>query len=145
MDAQAKTWTYENHWVSLLDQDQAWQDARGIRHNLDDMDTSYCRRVAAFILRQANEIVDLISQDILAAGEPQGYQGQWTHERAENNFLSEVEDPVAWLRQRPLLVALNNRAEGRSARPAACDCGYPSEDDEETWDHGACYPGIIVD
>ena len=145
-DAQlAAKWAWATHWTDLLGHDEVWRDAHGTLHRLDDMDPGYCDRVRAFVLRQAEDVYDLIGMQACAGPEPSSYQASIDFDRAFDDFLDEGDDPKAWLDQQPLLVALKCRSEGLPARPTVCHCGYPFADDEAEWDHSACHPGIIVD
>lgn len=140
-----RDWSWVEHWTDLLQHDEVWRDAQGRILRLDDMDPGYCGRVYAFCMRQARDVYDLIGMQACAAPEPSGYQAGIDFDRAFDEFLDAGDDPKAWLEQDPLLVALKHRSEGLSARPTVCHCGYPFQDSGGAWDHGACYPGIVVD
>jgi hypothetical protein len=121
-------WTMEDHWVNLLNQDEVWQDVRDRRHLLDEMPPSYCGNVLRFIRKQADDLVELLSEGLGVMPEALG--------------LTERDDANSWLDRQPLVVALTRRARGDSARPEFCHCGYPVAPD---WHHEHCYPGIVVD
>lgn len=140
----AHDWSWVKHWTDLLQHNEVWCDAQGRILRLDDMDPGYCGRVRAFCLRQADDVYDLIGMQACAGPEPSGEQAGIDFDRAFDEFLS-VESPTAWLEESPLLVALKYRSEGLPTRPEGCHCGYPLKDGEAPWDHGACYPGIVVD
>ena len=140
-----RDWGWVRHWTDLLNHDEVWCDAQGDILRLDDMDPGYCSRVRAFVLRQAEDVYDLIGMQACAAPEPNGYQAGIDLDRAFDDFLDAGDDPRAWLEQAPLLIALKHRAEGLPARPTVCHCGYPLQDDDAVWDHSVCYPGIVVD
>lgn len=123
-----RNWTAEEHWVTLLGQDEVWQDAQDHRYLLDTMTPRYCRNVERFILSQADAVYDLLVRTLRVAPD--------TLDRGPE------ESAAQWLRRQPLLVALRRRADGKPARPALCHCGYPIAPD---WQHDHCYPGIIVD
>ncbi|MEU3656502.1 hypothetical protein AB0E67_27575 [Streptomyces sp. NPDC032161] len=138
-------WSWATHWTDLLGQDEVWRDAQGQILHLDDMDPGYCSRVHAFVLRQAEDVYDLIGMQVAAAPLDMSEQAAIDFDRSFDDFLDAGSDPKAWLEQAPLLIALKYRAEGLPARPAVCHCGYPFKDGSDLWDHNACYPGIIVD
>ncbi|WEV27782.1 hypothetical protein OYE22_23315 [Streptomyces sp. 71268] len=123
-----RDWTAEEHWVTLLGQDEVWQDAQDHRYLLDSMSPRYCRNVERFILSQADAVYELLVRTLRIAPD--------TLDRGPE------ESAAQWLRRQPLLVALRRRADGKPARPALCHCGYPIAPD---WQHDHCYPGIIVD
>ncbi|MFE6777461.1 hypothetical protein [Streptomyces sp. NPDC057702] len=124
----ARDWTAEEHWVTLLGQDEIWQDAQDHRYLLDSMTPRYCRNVERFILGQAGAVYRMLVRTLRVAPDTLGRGPQ---ESAEQ-----------WLRRQPLLVALRRRADGQPARPPVCHCGYPTD---PPWRHDHCYPGIIVD
>ncbi|MFD8213584.1 tetratricopeptide repeat protein [Streptomyces sp. NPDC059697] len=123
-----RTWTLEEHYVALLNQDEVWQDAQDRRHRLDDMDPRYSGNVLRFLIRQADVLFEGLLHGLGASPES---LGRWAGETAET-----------WLARQPLAVALRRRSEGKPARPALCYCGYAIQPD---WNHDHCYPGIIVD
>ncbi|MFI9583842.1 hypothetical protein ACIHCQ_18785 [Streptomyces sp. NPDC052236] len=123
-----RTWTFEEHYVTLLNQDEVWQDGQDRRHRLDDMDPRYCGNVLRFLLRQADDLFKGLVDGLAVSPES---LGRWDGEDAE-----------AWLARQPLTVALRRRSEGKPARPEICCCGYAIQ---PGWNHDHCYPGIIVD
>ncbi|WP_445525312.1 hypothetical protein [Streptomyces cyslabdanicus] len=123
-----RSWTLEEHYVTLLNQDEVWQDAQDRRHRLDDMEPRYCGNVLRFLLRQADDLFGALVDGLAVSPEA---LGRW-----------EGEDTEAWLARQPLAVALRRRSEGKPARPGLCYCGYPIQ---PGWNHDHCYPGIIVD
>ncbi|MGW5126041.1 hypothetical protein ACWEQ7_18695 [Streptomyces sp. NPDC004069] len=123
-----RSWTLEEHYVTLLNQDEVWQDAQDRRHRLDDMEPRYCGNVLRFLLRQADDLFGALVDGLAVSPEA---LGRW-----------EGEDAEAWLARQPLAVALRRRSEGKPARPGLCYCGYPIQ---PGWSHDHCYPGIIVD
>ncbi|MFF5012940.1 tetratricopeptide repeat protein [Streptomyces sp. NPDC001165] len=123
-----RTWTLEEHYVTLLNQDEVWQDAQDRRHRLDDMDPGYCGNVLRFLLRRADVVFETLADGLVVSAES---LGRWDGEDAE-----------AWLARQPLAVALRRRSEGKPARPESCHCGYAIQ---PGWNHDHCYPGIIVD
>ncbi|MFH8483632.1 hypothetical protein [Streptomyces sp. NPDC018055] len=144
MSTHEKDWSWTTHWTDLLNHDKVWRNAQD-EILLDDMEPGYCSRVRAFILRQAEDVYDLIGRQAAAAPTDMSESATIAFEQAFDEFLDAGDDPRAWLEQSPLLIALKNRAEGLPARPSTCHCGYPLRDDEEPWDHSSCYPGIVVD
>lgn len=138
-------WGWVKHWSDLLQHDEVWCDGQGRILRLDDMEPGYCGRVRAFCLRQAVDVYELIGLQACAGPAPDSEQAGIDFDRAFDDFLDEGDDPVAWLEQSPLLVALKFRSEGLPARPTVCHCGYPFADDGGLWDHSACRPGITVD
>ncbi|MEU5301121.1 hypothetical protein ACH4YO_16440 [Streptomyces noursei] len=123
-----RSWTMEEHYVTLLNQDEVWQDAQDRRHRLDDMEPRYCGNVLRFLLRQADDIFATLVDGLAASPEA---LGRW-----------EGEDAGAWLARQPLAVALRRRSEGKPARSGLCYCGYAIQ---PGWNHDHCHPGIIVD
>jgi tetratricopeptide (TPR) repeat protein len=123
-----RSWTMEEHYVTLLNQDEVWQDAHDRRHRLDDMEPRYCGNVLRFLLRQADDIFGTLVGGLKVSPET---LGRW-----------EGEDAEAWIARQPLAVALRRRSEGKPARSGLCYCGYAIQ---PGWDHDHCYPGIIVD
>ncbi|MCQ8836200.1 tetratricopeptide repeat protein [Streptomyces malaysiensis] len=123
-----RTWTLEEHYVTLLNQDEVWQDAQDRRHRLDDMDSRYCGNVLRFLLRQADVLFEKLADGLGASPES---LGRW-----------EGEDAQTWLARQPLTVALRRRSEGKPARSGLCYCGYGIQ---PGWQHDHCYRGIIVD
>ncbi|APY89623.1 tetratricopeptide repeat-containing protein [Streptomyces alfalfae] len=121
-------WTSEEHWMNLLNQDEVWQDVQDRRHRLDEMSPSYCGNVLRFIRRQADQLVEMLTDGLDVPPEALG--------------LADGDDAASWLDRQPLIVALTRRARGEPARPEFCHCGYPVAPD---WHHEHCYPGIIVD
>lgn len=107
-------WSWVRHWTDLLDQDEVWRDATGTVLRLDDMDPGYCGRVRAFILRQADEVYDLIGMQLVAAPTDMSESATVAFDRAFDQFLDI--SPRAWLEGQPLLIALAQRKEGRPAR-----------------------------
>ncbi|MGW5694534.1 hypothetical protein ACWEWX_27405 [Streptomyces asiaticus] len=138
-------WGWVKHWTDLLNHNEVWCNAQGQILHLDDMDPGYCGRVRAFVLRQANDVYDLIGMQACAGPDNMSDTAQVAFDHAFDAFLDAGDDPKAWLEQAPLLIALKHRSEGLPAQPTTCHCGYPLADDEADWDHSACYPGIIVD
>lgn len=141
----ARDWSWAKHWTDLLQHDEVWRDAQGEILRLDDMDADYCGRVYAFVMRQAEDVYGLIGMQACAGPAPDSYQAGIDFHRAFDDFLDAGDDPKAWLEQAPLVVALKHRSEGLPARPVVCHCGYPFQDGEGLWNHGACHPGILVD
>ncbi|AJC54753.1 tetratricopeptide repeat protein [Streptomyces sp. 769] len=127
-DGGPRSWTMEEHYVTLLNQDEVWQDAQDRRHRLDDMEPRYCGNVLRFLLRQADDIFATLVDGLAASPEA---LGRW-----------EGEDAGAWLARQPLAVALRRRSEGKPARSGLCYCGYAIQ---PGWNHDHCHPGIIVD
>ncbi|MFF8423862.1 hypothetical protein ACF07Y_01710 [Streptomyces sp. NPDC016566] len=123
-----RTWTLEEHYVTLLNQDEVWQDAQDRRHRLDDMDPGYCGNVLRFLLRRADVVFGTLADGLIVSAES---LGRW-----------DGEDAAAWLARQPLAVALRRRSEGKPARAETCHCGYAVQ---PGWNHDHCYPGIIVD
>ncbi|MGP8297762.1 tetratricopeptide repeat protein [Streptomyces inhibens] len=121
-------WTVEEHWSTLLNQDEVWQDAQDRRVRLDEMDPTYCTNVLNFILRQADGIVQMLLNGLIVVPESLGWK--------------EGDDAVSWLERQPLVTALRRRAAGKRARAELCHCGYRIQ---PHWSHEYCYPGIIVD
>ncbi|WP_448333512.1 hypothetical protein [Streptomyces sp. DSM 41534] len=138
-------WDWVKHWTDLLNHDEVWCNAQGQILHLDDMDPGYCGRVRAFVLRQAEDVYDLIGMQACAGPNDMSESATIAFDRAFDDFLDAGDNPRAWLEQAPLLIALKRRSEGLPARPTTCHCGYPFADDEASWDHSACHPGIIVD
>ncbi|RSO22789.1 hypothetical protein DMH15_32800 [Streptomyces sp. WAC 06725] len=122
------SWTSEEHWMNLLNQDEVWQDFHDRRHRLDEMEPSYCGNVLRFIRKQTDQLVELLTAGLDVTPEALG--------------LTDRDDAASWLNRQPLIVALTRRARGEPARPEHCHCGYPVA---EGWCHDHCYPGIIVD
>ncbi|MEB3961947.1 ATP-binding protein [Streptomyces kunmingensis] len=123
-----RTWTMEEHFVTLLNQDEVWQNGQDQRVRLDDMDPRYAGNVLRFLLRQADQLFVLLRDGLDVSARS---LGRWQDEDAET-----------WLARQPLALALRRRSEGAPARPKTCYCGYPIQAD---WSHDHCYPGIIVD
>lgn len=123
-----RSWTLEEHYVTLLNQSEVWQDAQDRRHRLDDMDPGYCGNVLRFLLRQADGLFETLVDGLTVSSES---LGRWNDEDAET-----------WLARQPPAVALRRRSEGKPARPEVRHCGYAIRPD---WNHDHCYPGIIVD
>ncbi|MEY9948063.1 tetratricopeptide repeat protein [Kitasatospora sp. GAS1066B] len=121
-------WTMEEHWMTLLNQDEVWQDGQDQRHRLDDMPPRYCDNVLKFILRQADALFEMLLDGLLVAPESLGWE--------------DGDDSAAWLSRQPLVTALRRRTEGKPARSELCYCGYRIQ---PGWSHEYCYPGIIVD
>ncbi|MFI6085005.1 tetratricopeptide repeat protein [Streptomyces sp. NPDC051217] len=121
-----RVWAADEHWVSLVAQDEMWQDFANRRHRLADMPPSYCRNVERFIRREPEAVI----RTLLKAESIQIHDWQ-----ADDT-------PSTWLTRQPLLTALRRRARGLPVRPVLCHCGYAIE---PGWDHDDCYPGIIVD
>ncbi|KFG71508.1 hypothetical protein [Streptomyces mutabilis] len=109
-------WSWVRRWTNLLDQDEVWRDAQGTILRLDDMDPGYCGRVRAFCLRQADAVYDLIGMQAAAAPTDMSESATDAFERAFDDFLDAGDDTAAWLARSPLLVALENRSQGRPAR-----------------------------
>ncbi|GAA0500693.1 hypothetical protein [Streptomyces olivaceiscleroticus] len=138
-------WGWITHWTDLLDQDQVWRNAEGQFLRLDDMEPDYCARVRAFILRQAESVLDRLLYEMTFGPMPSGDVAVDCFNREYDVLEQQHDNPQAWLEQHELLIALKHRSEGLPAQPTTCHCGYPFEDDEELWDHSACHPGITVD
>ncbi|MFF0009557.1 hypothetical protein ACFYQT_39885 [Streptomyces tibetensis] len=139
-------WGWVTHWTDLLYQDEVWRDAQGTILRLDDMEPDYCGRVRSFCLRNAEHALNGILYEMAHGPMPSGDVAVDGFNREWDMLDAAGGDPKAWLEQADLLIALKYRSEGLPARPAVCHCGYPFiGDDGEPWDHGGCYPGIVVD
>lgn len=123
-----RTWTFSDHYVTLLNQDEVWQDGQDRRFRLADMDAGYCGNVLRFLLLQADGVFATLVDGLGVSPESLGRR--------------DGEDAAAWLLREQLVVALHRRSEGKPARPELCHCGYAIRPD---WNHDHCYPGIIVD
>ncbi|MFD8839758.1 hypothetical protein [Streptomyces griseofuscus] len=128
-----RDWSWVRHWTELLQHDEVWCDAQGRILRLDDMDPGYCGRVRSFVLRQAEDVYNLIGMQACAGPDDLSDTAQVAFDRAFDDFLS-VESPKEWLEQSPLVVALKRRSEGLPARgsaPQACSsASSPSADDD---------------
>jgi hypothetical protein len=97
-------------WWALAEQGRVWIDADGIEHEIADMDPGYCRRVLAWLHRNADNVaheaaavldrvplpdVDTVAYDAVA----------FSNETAEMRA-----DPHAWLVDTPLITSLRTRA-----------------------------------
>ena len=74
------TWTLEEHYVALLNQDEVWQDAQDRRHRLDDMDPRYSGNVLRFLLQQADDLFEGLLHGLGVSPES---LGRWAGETAE--------------------------------------------------------------
>ncbi|MFB4315144.1 hypothetical protein [Actinomadura sp. 21ATH] len=89
-------WTPEDHWSTLINQDEEWQDASDRRLRIAEMDPRYCANVRAFILRQADDLLREVQAAFSVTPEALG--------------LGEGDTARSWLERRPLLIALERRA-----------------------------------
>jgi hypothetical protein len=157
-----ENWAWAGHWTDLLTQGDVWRDRDGNVLLLNDMDTAYCSRLHAWIMRQSEAVVTQVGMSFLQFGDflSPGGQAEIDLGNVLGEFPGDMGD-AEWVRSQPLLRALERRAIGEILPwPRSCVCGYATEDDgmdlvghctacgypdTDDWDHGACYPGIIVD
>jgi hypothetical protein len=99
--------------LSVLDQAETWTDALGIEHRIADMEARYCRNVIAFLQRRADEITLVVGLSLCNVRLPdeatQAYLSVTAGIDAEIERMSA--DPVAWLNTKPLIKALQRRAD----------------------------------
>lgn len=135
-----------SHWTDLLEQSEVWLNAEGQTLRLDDMEPNYCARVRSFCLRQAEAAHALLMYQMTLGPDPSGEVAQDAYNATFDALEQEGENPQEWMARQELLIALKHRSEGLPARPSVCHCGYAFKgSDGIAWDHGACYPGVIVD
>jgi tetratricopeptide (TPR) repeat protein len=91
-----QSWTPDDHWSTLINQDEEWQDASDRRLRIVEMDPKYCANVRAFILRQADDLLKEVLTTFSVTPEALG--------------LGERDTARSWLESRPLLIALERRA-----------------------------------
>ena len=91
-----QSWTYQDHWSTLINQDEEWQDGSDRRLRIAEMAPKYCANVHAFILKQADDLLREVQAALSVTPEALG--------------LREEDTARSWLENRPLLIALKNRA-----------------------------------
>lgn len=95
--------------IELLMQDDVWVDGNGVTHRVETMDLRHCRNVHALLLRNAASLVH--SAEASAMAGPMLY-GDVARD-GFNGVLDELDqatmDPEAWVRQQPLMEALETR------------------------------------
>ncbi|MEU3022464.1 tetratricopeptide repeat protein [Nocardiopsis alba] len=94
------TWAVDDHWVTLLDQEECWRDRHNRVHLVEEMEPSYCANVVRFVLSQAAGVIE--SLIMTNSDEPVDWRREDT--------------PETWIVRRPLLKALARRARA-SERP----------------------------
>jgi hypothetical protein len=101
--------------IHVIDQAETWTDINGIEHRLADMEPRYCRNVAAFLMRRADEIA--FRYGLMLARVPLPDMDTVAFDIVDADIGRETElfvDPAAWLADKPLLKALRERAGGAS-------------------------------
>ncbi|WP_030798880.1 hypothetical protein [Streptomyces sp. NRRL S-337] len=97
----------------LLQQAEIWTDRHGVEHRLDEMEPRYCGNVAAFLLRQADQIAFHVALGLARCSLPdentQAYLSVTASIDEETDRI--MRDPSAWLLTTPLITALLKRAE----------------------------------
>lgn len=105
-----------SHWVEILDHDVVWINKEREILKLDDMSSLYCRRVCDFIVRQADDAVDILDGILMSSRWPSGMQASIDYEKGMNQFFEETQNPEEWIKEQPLLIALRRRSEGKTSR-----------------------------
>jgi hypothetical protein len=97
----------------LLDQDEVWVDAKGVAHQITEMEPGYCRNVIRFLEQRAEAIAHQIAAYTASVPLPPidtvAYDDVSTSIAADT--AAAMRNPLAWLAQAPLLVALRQRAD----------------------------------
>jgi hypothetical protein len=86
-----QSWTPDDHWSMLINQDKEWQDASDRRLRIVEMDPKYCANVRAFILRQADDLLEEVLTTFSVIPEALGSEKGTPH--------------PSWMEGRPLLIA----------------------------------------
>lgn len=99
--------------LSVLNQDETWTDATGTVHQIADMEARYCRNVIAFLQRRVDEITWVVGLSIARAGLPDEHTQAYLDvtESIDREYDRIHDDPLAWLNDKPLIKALQQRAE----------------------------------
>jgi hypothetical protein len=97
--------------LEVLDQDQTWTDVHGTVHQISDMEPRYCRNVAAFLRRRADEIGEVRMWTMTCISLPDECSQAYLSvtDDIDREMARITSDPVSWLNQQPLLVALERR------------------------------------
>ncbi|GLY55342.1 hypothetical protein [Lentzea sp. NBRC 102530] len=96
----------------LLEQDEVWVDVHGTEHDISDMEPRYVGNVIRFMERKAQALINGYAWSMVKTTSMPGAD---THafDVVTAAFGAELDemyrDPVAWLRELPLMKALNER------------------------------------
>lgn len=99
-----------------LDDGKWWTDRDGTTHVIATMERRHAANVARMFERRAESLYDGECAMMVLIREPNGQQAAWDFED-EVSRLHEM-DPLEWLRERPLMVALIERADGHPGGPS---------------------------
>lgn len=99
--------------IRRFGQKNVWVDREGNEHVIAEMDPRYAANVVKFLERRAAGVALKYSTALAFAPMP----GEWTNAYdivtagIERQWDEMDADPVAWLRKKPLMIALRERAE----------------------------------
>ncbi|MET8006212.1 hypothetical protein [Nonomuraea glycinis] len=102
--------TIPDTWLELLDQDHVWLDVEGAPHLIASMDPAYCRRVLAWLHRNAANIAEQIATTLDRAALPDVDTAAYDVVAFSNETNAMRADPHAWLAGTPLITSLRIRA-----------------------------------
>lgn len=98
---------------SVLNQTETWTDATGAVHQVACMEPRYCRNVIAFLQRRVDEIAFTVGLSMARIGLPDEDTQAYLAVTAsiDREYDRMTDDPIAWLNDKPLIKALQQRAD----------------------------------
>lgn len=98
--------------LSVLNQGETWTDATGAVHQIAAMEPRYCRNVIAFLQRRVDEITWVVGLSLARTQLPDEATQAYLAVTAsiDREYERMGADPLAWLNDKPLIKALQQRA-----------------------------------
>lgn len=98
--------------LSVINQGETWTDANGDTHQIADMEPRYCRNVIAFLQRRVDEITWVVGLSMARTRLPDEDTQAYLDVTAsiDREYDRMHDDPIAWLNDKPLIKALQQRA-----------------------------------
>lgn len=99
--------------LPVINQGETWTDASGITHQIADMEPRYCRNVIAFLQRRVDEITWVVGLSMARTRLPDEDTQAYLDVTAsiDREYDRMADDPIAWLNDKPLIKALQQRAD----------------------------------
>lgn len=98
--------------ADLLDQAEIWIDGSGDEHEIAEMEPRYCANVVRFLARLAPQLAAADSLAMLSVRMPGAHTQAFDEVACDmaDGFQRKATDPIGWLNDTPLMVALRARA-----------------------------------
>jgi hypothetical protein len=98
--------------TDLIDQDEIWIDGSGTEYDIAAMDPIHCANIVRFLTRRAPQIAAAETRAMLSVRMPDAHTQAFddVDRGMDSEWRDMATDPVGWLNETPLMVALKVRA-----------------------------------